>query len=218
MTAHFTGLTPFQTYYLHVRSRCFINDSSDWALDSFVTQMGCLSPQVTLTNANTSSPSASWPDVPYAVSYEYTVKSSAASPAFGAQEIFVPYINNIPVPIDGKNYYLHVRAKCNSMWSFSSWTMTRLNDATLGVQSLHDGGLVVSAYPNPANDKVTVNVTGATAKEASIVVADMAGRVLRNVAATGAATEVNIADLPSGIYLLKYNDGEHMETLKLSKQ
>jgi hypothetical protein len=218
MTAHFTGLSPFQTYYLHVRSRCFINDSSDWALDSFVTQMGCLSPQVTLTNANTSSPSASWDPVPYAVSYEYTVKSSPAAPAFGAQEIFVPYINNIPVPMDGKNYYLHVRAKCNSMWSFSNWTLVRLNDATLGVQSLHNNGIVVSAYPNPANDKVTVSATGATTKDATIAVTDMAGRVLRNVAATGSTTDINIAELPTGIYLLKYSDGEHIETLKLSKQ
>jgi hypothetical protein len=216
MTAHFTGLSPFQTYYLHVRSRCFINDSSDWALDSFVTQMGCLTPQVTVTNPNTSSPSASWPDVPYAVAYEYSVKSSSAVPAFGAQEIFVPYINNIPVPIDGKNYYLHVRAKCNSMWSFSAWNTIRLNDATLSVGSVNAGGFV-TAYPNPANDKVTVSVAGMAPKDATITVTDMAGRVLRHVTANGATTDINVADLPSGIYLLKYAGAERSEVLKMQK-
>jgi hypothetical protein len=217
MTAHFTGLTPFQTYYLHVRSRCFIDDSSAWALDSFVTQMGCLAPQVTLTNPNTSAPSAHWNDVPHAVSYEYTVKSSAATPAFGAHEIFVPYINNIPVPLDGKNYYLHVRAKCNSMWSFSQWTMVRLNDPTLSVQSFDNDGLIISAYPNPANDKVTVNLSGASAKNATIIISDMAGRVLRNCAVAGTATEINISDLPAGIYLLKYSGEGQSEVMKLHK-
>lgn len=218
MTAHFTGLTPYQKYYLHVRSRCFINDSSDWALDSFVTQMGCLSPQVTVTNANTSSPSASWPDVPLAVSYEYSVKSSMASPAFGAYEIFVPYINNIPVPLDNKDYYLHVRAKCNSMWSFSQWTMVRLNDATLGMQTTPQAGKRIVAFPNPTSDRLTLSVSGSHQNQATVTIADMTGKLMRTISMTGTTSDINIADLPSGIYLLKYNDGEHVETLKLTKQ
>lgn len=217
MTAHFTGLMPFQTYYLHVRSRCFINDSSDWALDSFVTQMGCLTPQLSVTNPNTNSPSASWPDVPYAVSYEYSVKSSVATPAFGAYEIFVPYINNIPVPMDNKDYYLHVRAKCNSMWSFSNWATVRLTDPTLGVGDVLKNNSFIMAFPNPANDKVSVSVTGMVPNDATLALTDMAGRVLRNVTVTGATTEVNIADLPAGIYLLKYSSADRSEVIKLNK-
>jgi hypothetical protein len=216
MTAHFTGLLPFQTYYLHVRSRCFIDDSSAWALDSFVTQMGCLAPQVKVTNPNTSSPSASWDPVPYAISYEYTIKSSVSIPAFGAQEIFVPYINNIPVPQDNKEYYLHVRAKCNSMWSFSNWTTVRLKELTTGIEDMGNSNGFIMAYPNPANDKITVLVNGTVDKGAVITVTDMAGSALRHATASG-TTDINVADLPSGIYLLKYAGAERNEILKMHK-
>jgi hypothetical protein len=213
---HVSGLNDMTTYYIHIRSRCFSDDSSAWALDSFYTQMGCPAPQLVVANPNTSSPSGSWNDVVGALAYEYAVKSSATPPAFG-DEVRDTKTPILSLPFDNKDYYLHVRAKCNSMFSFSSWSTAPLRLITSGVASVKEDGFSVIAYPNPMTDKLSLNVKGNISADASFTLTDMQGRVVRTVHVTGATTETNIADLPSGIYLLKYTDGEHMETLKLHK-
>jgi len=68
--------------------------------------------------------------------------------------------------------------------------------------SLDENGTIEgSAYPNPANDVVTIAIE--TSEDATLVVTDLSGKIVLNDAldfANGNAT-VNIADLESGMYV-----------------
>jgi len=75
----------------------------------------------------------------------------------------------------------------------------------------------MTAYPNPARDKVTVRVAGSSAGTASISINDMMGRELINVPVNGNQMEVDISGLPDGLYLLKYKDDAGSQVIKIEK-
>lgn len=73
-------------------------------------------------------------------------------------------------------------------------------------------------YPNPATEQITVNINK-NASKLSAEVLDMTGRVIRSVtAADSYAASINIADLSSGVYLIRVSDGQSRVTEKWVKQ
>ena len=76
----------------------------------------------------------------------------------------------------------------------------------------------VEVYPNPASDKVHVRVNGAKAGNASVLILDITGRVVRTVVMTGSHIDIDMARLPSGAYMVKYTDDSHSKTQKVTKQ
>ena len=76
----------------------------------------------------------------------------------------------------------------------------------------------VEVYPNPASDKVHVRVNGAKAGNASVLILDITGRVVRTVVMTGSDIDIDMARLPSGAYMVKYTDDSHSKTQKVTKQ
>ncbi|MFK7786859.1 MAG: PA domain-containing protein [Crocinitomicaceae bacterium] len=72
-------------------------------------------------------------------------------------------------------------------------------DPTVSIEE--PGTIVGSAYPNPANDVVTIAIE--TTEDATLVVSDLSGKIVLNDVlsfANGNAT-VNISDLETGIYV-----------------
>jgi hypothetical protein len=57
------------------------------------------------------------------------------------------------------------------------------------------------AYPNPANDKLTIT----TEKNTAFTLLDMTGKVLRSFS-VDQQKEISILDLSSGIYILRENN------------
>jgi hypothetical protein len=214
MSAHVEHLIPQTKYYVHLRSRCFIADSSAWLLDSLQTKVGCLVPDVKVVNPNTTNPSVSWDAVPNAIAYEYLVNSNSSFPAFGNET------SNLTVPPitlanDGRDYYVHVRAKCNSQFNFSKWNTQPLRSSGVNVVNVNnDKGIF--AYPNPAKDMVTVKVAGSINENAVIQITDITGKLLREVKVKTAITDVNLASIPAGIYMLKYVDNDYSQVIKLT--
>jgi Fibronectin type III domain. len=215
MSAPISSLAPDTKYYFHVRSMCFINDSSGWALDSFVTTAYCTPPFLEVVNPNTSSPSASWDAVPTAVAYEWALRSSSTPPAFGA-EISDTYLNNISLPFDGKDYYLHVRSKCNSMFSFSSWSSAPLRTGVTGVVNMKNEVAGLKIYPNPAGSFINVELIGAEKEDANVSVTNVVGQVV--IKTSGDNRKIDISALPKGIYVLKYDTGEKVFTGRFMKE
>lgn len=75
----------------------------------------------------------------------------------------------------------------------------------------------IEVYPNPAKDWISVIING-TAGNNMITMSDLGGKQVRQVTARNNKTDINIADLPTGIYFIKYFDGMHSQVIKMIKR
>lgn len=88
----------------------------------------------------------------------------------------------------------------------------------LAVSNVNKNDFSLSAYPNPAQDKVQVAVIGTRNGRSQLVVTDLTGRQLIDVPMDSNKAIVDMSGLASGIYMLKYKDDVRTETLKITKQ
>jgi Secretion system C-terminal sorting domain len=70
-----------------------------------------------------------------------------------------------------------------------------------------------NAFPNPAQDQLTITWTESKAGEISVL--DLTGRVLRVQAARGLGTTVDVRDLPAGMYLVRFTQGGAQATKRV---
>jgi len=71
----------------------------------------------------------------------------------------------------------------------------------------------VIVYPNPATEFVTF----ASTATGSVIIADLTGRIQRNVVLSGESSTVNVGDMPAGLYLYKLiSNGKVTATGKLA--
>lgn len=77
---------------------------------------------------------------------------------------------------------------------------------------------LLSTFPNPASNKITILHT-AVSNTSTINIYSIDGRLVKTVGLTPSAlqTDINIADLPKGNYVVKINDGA-VSTLVFTKQ
>lgn len=211
ITAHVGDLLPNSKYYVHLRSSCFVADNSSWRLDSFVTKITCYPPQVQVNNLGTSQPYAFWNAVPASIGYEYALrKDSFNAPAFGT----TTYNTNasLTLPEDGSDYFLYVRTKCNSMFTFSNWAVTALRTGSTGISGIQ--GRHISVYPNPVQNKMYIDGAG----KGNYTITDVTGRVLLQGSISSGATEVNTAALTPGLYLLRLSGTQADELMRFRKE
>lgn len=75
----------------------------------------------------------------------------------------------------------------------------------------------MQAFPNPAHDLLTVLITN-PGTQGRIILLDMTGRELNAQSAISGKVSFDLRALAQGIYFVKYTDGQHTRTLKVSKQ
>jgi hypothetical protein len=76
----------------------------------------------------------------------------------------------------------------------------------------------VSAYPNPVSENLTVMVSGLQGSNATIQVTDVTGKILKTIRMNGTQETINLNGLANGIYLIKYADTNHTQTIRVNKQ
>jgi len=78
----------------------------------------------------------------------------------------------------------------------------------------------IEAYPNPSNGILNVKLPEITSNEANFTMFDLLGRtVMKNTAKNGGlTTQLDIATLPSGVYLLQVEVGGKIATKKVIKE
>jgi hypothetical protein len=91
-------------------------------------------------------------------------------------------------------------------------------DNPLRVASVNSKDFNMQAYPNPAKNVVAVTVTGTRNGDSYLSLTDATGKLIQKVAVTDATTQLNVENLASGIYLIKYNDDKRSETIRITKQ
>jgi len=126
---------------------------------------------------------------------------------------------NVNILSPGTTYEWRMRTFCGGT-EFSEFSPIRSFTTISAREGQNDlAPQPMSAYPNPASERVTVQGEHRSDAAASLEVVDMLGRTrmmqdLGNQAGVY-QTELNLEALESGIYLLLYRQGDHLERLAL---
>lgn len=76
----------------------------------------------------------------------------------------------------------------------------------------------IQCYPNPATDKVELNITGAISSNATVQLMEMSsGKVVKVWNKVSNAGILDLSDVSQGLYLIQYKDDLHTESIKISK-
>lgn len=211
-----TGLTENTTYYVNIRTICGLKDTSDWSTDAFRTMITCHAPKIYTTSVTDRQAVIFWDTIQTAISYEYTVDQSPNPPAFGTT---ILTNSTFAAGLDpGTTYYAHVRSHCGTIYDISGWGTYEFN--TLWPAGVNDlkGTSGMTVYPNPAIDIINVNFANAPGSNAMVTITDIAGRIMLNESVKGNRTTINVSNLATGVYLLKYVDGSSAKTIKFNKE
>lgn len=189
LTYNATGLTPANTYYLHVRTNCANPNYSAWITISFTTLAPCPDPTgLAANNITTTSADLSWDNIPTALNYEYIVNQDPATPAVPGTVTTNTFYNATGLA-PTTTYYLHVRANCANP-NYSAWitvsftTLTPCPDPTglaannittttadlswnniptaLNYEYIVDQDPSTPAVPGTVTNNLTYNATGLT--------------------------------------------------------
>ncbi|MEM6263283.1 MAG: lamin tail domain-containing protein [Bacteroidota bacterium] len=88
-----------------------------------------------------------------------------------------------------------------------------------GTQPIVTPSTEIKVYPNPFDQLFMVDLRGLEAETATLSLHNMVGQqVLRNTVSTGNVEQVQLADLPKGIYILRVKAGSATKTLRMIKQ
>jgi Secretion system C-terminal sorting domain len=105
-------------------------------------------------------------------------------------------------PATGKNYY---RLKTTEL----SGKITYSNVIVINLKA----GIVISLYPNPVKDKLTIQQFG-TIQNKTAILADQQGKVLQTIKLINLQQTVNMERYAAGIYVLKLDNGTSYKIVK----
>lgn len=111
--------------------------------------------------------------------------------------------------VTGTAYYRLVQTDIDGRTAQSN--IVRLSAAVAGRFEL-------VAVPNPVKDKVSIRTYGDRGADAMVHITDLSGKVVRQLQVTADETDVDMSSVAQGIYLLKYTDANHTQTVKITKQ
>lgn len=88
-----------------------------------------------------------------------------------------------------------------------------------GVQDLHTGDAAsVKVFPNPANDKINVEISSSAGGKMQVEILNMLGQQINMVPATDNKADINVSGLPAGGYLVNcYSDGVKIASSRFIK-
>ena len=85
---------------------------------------------------------------------------------------------------------------------------------TVGIDEV-DGGHLFSVSPNPFKESFVVKCASANG---SLVIVDIVGKVVKSVVVKSLNTNIDMKGFAAGVYLVKYEDGEVCEMVKVVKE
>jgi hypothetical protein len=73
---------------------------------------------------------------------------------------------------------------------------------------------LATVYPNPARDRITINISDNSLLHTRALLTDANGKVLQRISINSTATPVNLSQYLRGIYLVKFQDGSSVKIVK----
>lgn len=87
----------------------------------------------------------------------------------------------------------------------------------VGTVNVIDLSSNLTVSPNPANDFITVDFTGAITNNLVITISNIAGEIVAQTTATNSTTTISIENLAKGIYLIEINNNGNISAQKIEK-
>ncbi len=128
---------------------------------------------------------------PNAISYSFTDRNAVA---------------------EGSEATLFYRLKCIETSGAYKYSRTAL------VKPMDGPVLSLAAFPGPVTDFVTIRIADSPRPAASITLTDASGKIIRKLAMANEELKIDMRELPGGLYLVTYSDGNATQTLKVSKR
>jgi len=158
----------------------------------------------------------SWTAVSGSTGYVYAVNTSATPPASGT------FTLTTSAAITGLTaatlYYAHVYDSC-AVGSSSAWVTKAFGTTGFtGINNVTNGNFSITAFPNPAKDELSINISGAQGIAGQVQLMDMSGRLISTTATSGKTLTLSMNGLVSGIYIIRYIDATHTQTIKVTKE
>lgn len=117
-------------------------------------------------------------------------------------------------PVSGSGPF---KATQGALTEFGSFTVGSSGGAPLTIAQSNGSGFAMTAYPNPANEQVTVALQGAT-RSGRVSLSDLSGRELMAHFPENGKAIFDLRNLASGMYFLTYSDGVQRHTIKINKE
>lgn len=100
------------------------------------------------------------------------------------------------------------------IWDFKIATFSGLEDIVAG-----GSGLSVSVYPNPCRDRLTVSSATLSEGNTTIGILTLDGRLVQSVRpASGTTAQIDMSELPAGVYMIEVREGGKREVVKVVKE
>jgi parallel beta-helix repeat protein/predicted outer membrane repeat protein len=126
-----------------------------------------------------------------------------------------------PAAPSGDIYYQVEVVSPNNCNPSKSYNSSRSNIATnkpAGIDENNNASDIFSIYPNPSNESITIDITANSNKYPSAKIYSIDGKLLKIILITQKKTEVNISDLPAGIYTIKVTSEKNTSEKMLVKE
>ena len=213
--ANATGLLPGTVYYAHVRDSCGPGDFSAWVTTSFTTLPLCLPPTaVSASGISYTTATINWTG---SSGYSEFQVNAAAADTTGISSVTTTTSASIAGLLPGTTYYFHVRDSCGP-GDYSAWITISFTTADESVANTNNPLFSVTTYPNPAKSIVNVRIAGKQTQKAGAVITDINGKIITTVDVTGDTFSIDLSTYPVGIYVLRYTDSLHTQTVKITKE
>ncbi len=150
------------------------------------------------------------------IHYLYESPTSTTSVAHGTN-MNVDDSNNLPNTYTytgltpGQTYYMRAFDHNNDDFGWVTFYLEKT--ATQGIEDYES--LNFKYYPNPATDIIHIN---AQENISNVQILNLLGQEVRKISPNSQQTDIDIANLQKGMYILKVNTGEKTTTVKILKQ
>ncbi|MDD5571795.1 MAG: T9SS type A sorting domain-containing protein, partial [Bacteroidales bacterium] len=124
----------------------------------------------------------------------------------GNSDKIINYKINDENPLNGNSYYRLKQTDFDGRSAFSEAVRIAFNNEDIGFK----------IYPNPANNEITIE-TIPTGEEGILIICNVSGKELIKVKGIRQKEQVDIGDLPSGIYFVKLITDKTVKVMKIIK-
>ncbi len=209
------GLVNNTPHTAWLRTDCGSGVFTAWQKVSFTTVCGSIA-TILIDSVTDISAKIEWSPIGSGATYEYVIDQASADPATGGLPLQVSKFSAGGLT-QGTLYYIHLRTSCGGS-DFSTWkSASFFTKYATGIAAVRNEDGLFSVYPNPANDIVYVkNINMQSAAILQAVLTDITGKLLVTVNATGNLS-IDMSKYAPGMYMLRVNDGETSQTIKLQK-
>jgi hypothetical protein len=139
----------------------------------------------------------------------------------GTQELLAEYSGNyngdVPEPVTSPSGQMFVTFSTNGNEVHDGWDAYYVT-SMVGINDAEDDSNEVLIFPNPATSHVNIDLSGFDKEELKVEIFGMDGRIYVDEAfdVKSATYSLNVENLPTGIYLMKFIQQERTQTKKLT--